>query len=314
MNRILNALSVDVEDYFQVSAFSATIPLSSWDDYACRIERNTVRLLDLFERRGVHATFFVLGWIATRYPQVVREIHRRGHEVASHGHAHRTLDQMTAPAFREEVRGDKTLLEDLIQAPVLGYRAPSFSITRRTMWALDILCEEGYRYDSSVFPVHHDRYGIPDAPRFPHDLAFNGRTLREFPPSTVSLFGLPNVPIGGGGYLRLYPLWVTRWGLRRINERERQPALVYCHPWEVDPEQPRVPASRLARWRHYINLETTERRLDRLLGEFRFAPIRTVLQLGPGIGGERRTVEAAAVVEGGTGDRGYGEGSVVGMG
>ncbi len=276
---MLNALSVDVEEYFQVSAFSATIPPSSWGSYECRAERNTLALLDLLDRHQTTATFFMLGWIAERFPGLVREIHGRGHEVASHGRDHQTLDRLTPESFRAEVREQKALLEDLIQTSILGYRAPSFSVTRRTTWALQVLLDEGYRYDSSIFPVHHDRYGIPDAPRFPHDVALNGGALREFPPSTVAVMGLSNLPIGGGGYLRLYPFWLTRWGLRRINRVERQPAMVYLHPWEVDPDQPRIPASRLSRWRHYTNLDTTARRLECLLREFRFGPIRTVLGL-----------------------------------
>jgi polysaccharide deacetylase family protein (PEP-CTERM system associated) len=276
---MLNALSVDVEDYFQVSAFSATIHPSSWGSYECRAERNTLALLELLDRHQTTATFFVLGWIAERFPDLVREIHRRGHEVASHGRDHQTLDCLNPRSFRSEVREQKVLLEDLVQAPVLGYRAPSFSITRRTTWALQALLDEGYQYDSSVFPVYHDRYGIPDAPRFPHDIALNGGVLREFPPSTLAVLGLPNLPIGGGGYLRMYPFWLTRWGLRRINRVERQPVMVYLHPWEVDPDQPRIPASRLSQWRHYINLHATARRLECLLREFRFGPIRTVLGL-----------------------------------
>jgi polysaccharide deacetylase family protein (PEP-CTERM system associated) len=276
---MLNALSVDVEDYFQVSAFSATVHPSSWDRFECRAERNTLALLDLLDRHRTTATFFVLGWIAERFPGLVREIHGRGHEVASHGRDHQTLDCLNAESFRSEVREQKVLLEDLIQASILGYRAPSFSVTRRTTWALQVLLDEGYRYDSSIFPVHHDRYGIPDAPRFPHEVVLNGGVLREFPPSTVRVWGLPSLPIGGGGYLRIYPLWLTRWGLRRLNRVERQPAMVYLHPWEVDPDQPRIRASRLSRWRHYSNLDTTAHRIGRLLSEFRFAPVRTVLGL-----------------------------------
>jgi polysaccharide deacetylase family protein (PEP-CTERM system associated) len=279
MSPILNALSVDVEDYFQVSAFSDVIPVASWERLDGRVERNTLRLLDLFDHRQAKATFFVLGWIAERYPRLVHEIHLRGHEVASHGHTHRPLDQMTPHAFREEVRGAKAVLEALIGEPVVGYRAPSFSITDKTRWALDVLCEEGFRYDSSVFPIHHDRYGIPDAPRFPYVIDLQGGTLSEFPPSTVALIGRTNLPIGGGGYLRLFPFWMTRWGLRRINRRERQPAMVYLHPWEIDPEQPRIPARWLSRWRHYTNLDKTVYRLDHLLREFRFGAIRTVLGL-----------------------------------
>ncbi len=279
MNRILNALSVDVEDYFQVSAFSDVVLYESWEGFDRRVEANTRRLADLFEQRGVTATFFVLGWIAERHPALVRDLHASGHEIASHGYAHRTIDQCTPVEFREEIRRAKRLLEDIIQAPVIGFRAPSFSITERTRWALEILAEEGFGYDSSVFPVHHDRYGIPDAPRFPREIALNAGMLHEFPLSTLTLFGLPNLPIGGGGYLRIYPFWLTRWGLRRINRLERQPAIVYLHPWEIDPNQPRISAPRLSRWRHYSNLTTTARRIERLLGEFRFAPVRTVLGL-----------------------------------
>lgn len=276
---MLNALSVDVEDYFQVSAFSTTIHPSSWGGYECRAERNTFALLDLLDRHQTTATFFVLGWIAERFPGLVREIHRRGHEVASHGRDHQTLDRLNPQSFRSEVREQKALLEGLIQTSIRGYRAPSFSVTGRTTWALQVLLDEGYRYDSSVFPVFHDRYGIPDAPRFPHEVVLNGGTLREFPPSTVAVLGLPNLPIGGGGYLRMYPFWLTRWGLRRINRVERQPVMVYLHPWELDPDQPRIHASRLSRWRHYTNLHATARRLECLLREFRFGPIRTVLGL-----------------------------------
>jgi polysaccharide deacetylase family protein (PEP-CTERM system associated) len=294
---MLNALSVDVEDYFHVSAFATTIDPSTWDQYDCRVERNTLALLDLFERRRTTGTFFVLGWIAKRFPGLVKEIHARGHEVGSHGDAHRTLDRLSAAEFRREVREQKALLEDLTQSPVLGYRAPSFSITRNTTWALQILSEEGYRYDSSVFPVRHDRYGIPDAPRFPHDVALPVGTLREFPLSTLSLRGLPNLPIGGGGYLRIYPFWFTRWGLRKINRGEGQPVVVYLHPWEIDPEQPRVHAPPLSRWRHYTNLNSTARRVDRLLGEFRFAPMRTVLgfatESAPDSGSDDAVVSAA---------------------
>jgi len=279
MNPLLNALSVDVEEYFQVSAFSDVISTDSWEGFDGRVERSTLRLLDVFDHREAKATFFILGWIAQRYPSLVHEIHLRGHEVASHGHAHRPLDQVTPQAFREEVRGAKAFLEGLIGEPVVGYRAPSFSITDNTRWALDVLCEEGFRYDSSIFPIHHDRYGIPDAPRFPYVIDLQGGTLSEFPPSTVALIGRTNLPIGGGGYLRLLPFWMTQWGLRRINRRERQPAMVYLHPWEIDPEQPRVQTRWLSRWRHYTNLDATEGRLDRLLREFRFGTIRTVLGL-----------------------------------
>ncbi len=279
MNRILNALSVDVEDYFQVSAFSDVVPYRDWGRFESRVERNTLRLLDLFDQRKAKATFFILGWVAERCPRLVREIALRGHEVGSHGYAHRTIDQCTPEEFRDEVRGAKRLLEDLSQAPVIGYRAPSFSITERTLWALEILAEEGFRYDSSIFPIRHDRYGMPAAPRFPHAIPFGDRSLFEFPMSTVRPWGAFNLPVAGGGYLRLFPYRVTSWGIRRINQAERQPVMVYLHPWEIDPEQPRINGRSLARWRHTLNLTKTAGRLGRLLGEFRFAPVREVLGL-----------------------------------
>jgi polysaccharide deacetylase family protein (PEP-CTERM system associated) len=281
VKRVINALSVDVEDYFQVSAFSNVVSRSSWETREGRVERSTMTLLDLFDRSRSKATFFILGWIAERYPALVQEIHLRGHEVATHGYAHRTLDQYTPDEFREEMKMVKAFLEDLIQAPVLGYRAPSFSVTRDTLWALEILAEEGFQYDSSIFPIHHDRYGIPGATRFPHTFTFRRRHLQEFPLSTVRLLGMANVPFGGGGYLRLAPLWFTRLCLRRVNDRERQPVMVYVHPWEVDPDQPRILGSRLSKFRHYRNLDRTAQRLDALLRGFPFAPVRDVLHLVP---------------------------------
>jgi polysaccharide deacetylase family protein (PEP-CTERM system associated) len=278
MSQVLNALSVDVEDYFQVSAFSDVAPYASWDRFPRRVEASTLRLLDLFDRYDAKATFFVLGWIAERYPGLVQEIHLRGHEVGSHGYAHRTLDQSSPAEFRAEIRTAKALLEDLTRARVIGYRAPSFSLTRKTMWALDILSEEGFLYDSSLFPIHHDRYGVPDAARFPYPMTFSDRTLYEFPMSTLAVWGT-NIPLGGGGYLRLFPSRFTHWGIRRVNRREGQPAVVYVHPWEVDPDQPRIPGRWVSRLRHYVNLRRTASRLEGLLAAFRFGPIRTVLNL-----------------------------------
>lgn len=279
---VVNALSVDVEDYFQVSAFNDVVPYAAWDQFERRVEANTLRLLDLFDRHEVKATFFVLGWIADRHPNLVRELHLRGHEVGSHGYAHRTLDGYSPPEFRDEIRRAKEALEDLTQQPVWGYRAPSFSITARTMWVLDILAEEGFRYDSSIFPIRHDRYGIPDAPRFPYVLRGGGKDLHEFPLSTVSLAGLVNLPVAGGGYLRWFPLGLTRWAIRHLNRREGRPAMLYVHPWEIDPEQPRIPARLRSRLRHYRNLGATEWRLDALLREFRWGTVRSVLKLGGG--------------------------------
>lgn len=277
---MINALSVDVEDYFQVSAFSDVVPYASWDRFPCRAQDNTLRLLDLFDRHGVKATFFVLGWLAERYPTLVQEIHLRGHEVGSHGYAHRTLDRSSPAEFREEIRSAKAFLEDLIHFPVIGYRAPSFSLTRETMWALEILSEEGFQYDSSVFPIRHDRYGIPNAVRFPHSFACDGRTLYEFPMSTLTLLRT-NIPIAGGGYLRAFPYWFTRWGIRRVNALEGQPVMVYIHPWEIDPAQPRINGRILSRLRHYLNLRYTAHRMETLLEDFRFGTIRSILNLTP---------------------------------
>ena len=279
---MINALSVDVEDYFQVSAFSDVVPYASWDRFPCRAQDNTLRLLDLFDRHGVKATFFVLGWLAERYPTLVQEIHLRGHEVGSHGYAHRTLDRSSPAEFRQEVRSAKAFLEDLIHSPVVGYRAPSFSLTRETMWALEILSEEGFQYDSSLFPIRHDRYGVPNATRFPYSMTFDDRTLHEFPMSTLAVLGT-NIPMAGGGYLRLFPSWFTHWGIRRVNGAEEQPIMVYVHPWEVDPDQPRIQGRRLSRLRHYLNLGRTASRLEGILAAFRFGTIRTVLNLPEGL-------------------------------
>jgi polysaccharide deacetylase family protein (PEP-CTERM system associated) len=264
----VNALTVDVEDYFHVSALAPHIDRGSWDTRPCRVERNVGRLLDLFEANGAHATFFTLGWVADRYPQLVRRIVDAGHELASHGYAHRRASEQAAPEFREDVRRAKALLEDVAGRRVRGYRAPSFSIDRRNEWAFDVLQEEGYSYSSSVYPVRHDHYGMPDAPRFPYR-ARPG--LLEIPLTTTQWLGR-NLPAGGGGYFRLLPYGVSRWALRRVNAIDRHPAVFYLHPWEIDPEQPRViEASAKARFRHYVNLSRTESRLRRLLRDFRWA-------------------------------------------
>jgi len=274
---VTNALTVDVEDYFHVSAFADTIAREDWDRHECRVEANTRRLLDLFERHRTLATFFVLGWVAERYPALVREIAARGHEVACHGYSHRLVYEQTPDEFRAETLRAKATLEDQVQCPVLGYRAASYSITRDSLWALDILAEAGFGYDSSIFPVHHDRYGIPDAPTTPYCMTTaNGGQLVEFPLSTYRLLGY-RLPMAGGGYFRLYPYAFTRMALRAIN-RAGQPFIFYLHPWEVDPDQPRIAASRLSRFRHYNNLDRCEQRLDRLLGAFSFTTARSVLE------------------------------------
>lgn len=276
MNAIRNAMTVDVEDYFHVAALSETIRREDWDTMEYRAETSTRRLLELFASAGIHATFFVLGWVARRSPELVREIHAAGHEVACHGLSHELIYRQSREVFLEETRASKHLLEDTIGAEVAGYRAASWSITRESLWALDVIHDLGFRYDSSVFPIVHDRYGVPDAPQRPSRIATPaGKSLVEFPPSTVRLAGV-RVPVAGGGYFRLLPYWLTRAGLRKLN-RLAQPFIFYLHPWEVDPAQPRVRASLLSRFRHYTNLDQTEPRLRRLLAEFRCTTVRSVL-------------------------------------
>ena len=275
--RIQNALTVDVEDYFQVSAFAKSIKHDEWDSHSLRVEKNTQRLLDLFDEAQVKATFFVLGWVADRVPQLVKEIADRGHEVASHGYSHQLIYNQTPEVFREETIRSKKLLEDLSQQPVHGYRAASYSITRKSLWALDILAEAGFVYDSSIFPIRHDRYGIPDAEDAPHILTTpGGHSLIEFPLSTAKIFN-HKFPVAGGGYFRLYPYALTKAGLRQINRRN-QPFIFYLHPWEIDPDQPKVEAGWFSRFRHYNNLEKCESRLQQLMKDFQFGTTWQVLK------------------------------------
>ena len=266
---VVNAMSIDVEDYFHVSVFDGIVPRSSWDRMESRVVANTTRLLDVFDEFQVRSTFFVLGWVGERHPDLVHQIARRGHEVASHGYAHRLIYDQTPSAFRDDVRRAKALLEDACGRRVLGYRAPSYSITPKSLWALDVLIEEGYEYDSSIFPIRHDRYGIPVSERRPYVIERKAGTLIEVPGSTTQ-WGPMNLPIGGGGYFRILPYWWTKWGIERVNRSEQRPAVFYLHPWEIDPEQPRLPAGRLGQFRHYRNLEDTESRLRQLLTHFRF--------------------------------------------
>ena len=273
---LMNALTVDVEDYFQVSALAPLIDRGSWDTRECRVERNVERLLDLFRERGARATFFTLGWVAQRYPQLVKRIVAGGHELASHGYGHLRASEQSRDDFREDVQRAKGLLEDLGGQRVQGYRAPSFSIGHSNPWAFDVLLESGYRYSSSVYPVQHDHYGMPDAPRFPYD-ARPG--LLEIPLTTTRLFGR-NLPAGGGGYFRLAPYSLSRWALQRVNTVDQRPAIFYMHPWEIDPGQPRVPGTNLkTRFRHYVNLDKTEARLGRLLRDFRWGRVDDVFGL-----------------------------------
>jgi polysaccharide deacetylase family protein (PEP-CTERM system associated) len=276
MSRVINAMTIDVEDYFHVSVFDGVVPRARWQQLETRVARNTERLLDLFDERRLRATFFVLGWVAERVPDLVRRIARAGHEIASHGYAHRLIYDQTPQAFREDVRRAKGLLEDLGGVRVHGFRAPSYSVTPRSLWALDILIDEGYSYDASIFPIRHDRYGIPLSPRHPFVIERRGRTLVEAPASTVTI-GPLNLPIGGGGYFRILPYAWTRWGIARVNRVEHRPAIFYLHPWEIDPDQPALHASRLGRFRHYRNLDATENRLKCLLNDFAFGTLASII-------------------------------------
>jgi polysaccharide deacetylase family protein (PEP-CTERM system associated) len=278
---VANALTVDVEDYFHVAALAPSIHRDSWTSRESRVVGNTHKLLAIFEQFDVRGTFFVLGWVAEQYPQLVRDIAARGHEIACHGFSHRLVYEQSPEEFREETIRAKNLLEDTTGSAVLGYRAASYSIVRESLWALDILVELGFVYDSSIFPVHHDRYGIPDAERIPHRLTTpNGKSIVEWPLATARILGI-RLPVAGGGYFRLLPYWLSRWGLVSINRRELRPFAFYLHPWEIDPAQPRVSASWLSRFRHYTNLGKCEERLRRLLAEFRFGTASDgLMQLG----------------------------------
>ena len=277
---IQNAMTIDVEDYFHVSNLAHVVDRDSWPSRESRVEANTDRLLSMFDRAGVQATFFVLAWVAERVPSLVRRIAGAGHEVASHGYAHRLVFDQSPEAFREDVRVAKRMLEDTCGQRVDGYRAPSFSVTARSLWALDVLIEEGYTYDSSIFPVHHDRYGIPDAERHAGIVRRRAGSIVEVPASTVRVGGF-NLPIGGGGYFRLLPYQWTRWGIQRVNTAEASPTVFYLHPWEIDPGQPRLPAGWTARLRHYRNLHLTEARLERLLRDFRFDTMKSLIRTVP---------------------------------
>lgn len=275
---IVNALTVDVEDYFQVSAMAPYIARNTWDAMECRVENNVARLLQRFELQGAHATFFTLGWIAERYPDMVRRIVAAGHELASHGYGHERANELSRAQFTDDIVRAKGILEDIAGVQVLGYRAPSFSIDKTNPWAFDCLREAGYRYSSSVYPVHHDHYGMPDAPRFPYQSGAPG--LVEIPISTVRAWNR-NIPIGGGGYFRLLPYVASRFAIARFHRDEARPAIFYMHPWEIDPDQPRVAGVGLkSRFRHYVNLRRTEPRLGRLLSDFRWDRVDRVFDIG----------------------------------
>ena len=275
---MLNALSIDVEDYYQVSAAEEFIRYEDWDNYQSRVENNTRKVLDILEEFNVKATFFVLGWVAEKFPGLIKEIHSLGHEIASHGYNHQLIYEQGRFLFREDIRKSKKILEEITQSEIIGYRAPSCSITDKSLWALDILAEEGFKYDSSILPASHFRYGIPQAKRFIHKIDLSGNSsIVEFPLSAVRMFGT-NFAICGGGYLRLYPLSLVKWGVNRLN-REGYQAMVYFHPWEIDMEQPRIPLRGKAKFKHYVNLATHADKLKRLFSELEFAPINKVLYL-----------------------------------
>ena len=276
---MLNALTFDIEDYFQVEAFKQHIRYEEWPHYPIRVADNTRKIVEILDERGVKATFFMLGWVAERCPEMVKALAASGHEIASHGYAHQMVSKQTQQEFEADLIKSLEILEPLAGTKIIGYRAPTYSIIKDSFWALDILAKCGMKYDSSIFPIRHDRYGVPEAPRFPYQIyEQNGRNMIEFPISTVRV-GKWNLPIAGGGYMRLLPYAVMKFGLRRVN-REGQPAIVYLHPWELDPEQPRIPnIPSTTRFRHYVNLHATADKLRSLIRDFEFAPVREVLQL-----------------------------------
>jgi polysaccharide deacetylase family protein (PEP-CTERM system associated) len=277
---MLNALTIDVEDYFQVNAFANHVRQDRWDSYPLRVDGNTRRILDMLDSFHIKGTFFILGWVAERLPALTKEIHRRGHEIACHGYGHELLYAIGPERFRADIRRSKSMLEDQCGVRVNGYRAPSYSITKQSLWALDILVEEDFSYDSSIFPVLHDTYGIPAAERFPHTIQTIAGPLVEFPLTTLPLqLGWKKfcLPIAGGGYLRLFPVEFIRWGIEKINQQEQQPAVLYFHPWEIDPDQPRIKAGLKSRFRHYLNLDKTEGKLKHLFSRLSFGTMTDVI-------------------------------------
>ncbi len=272
---ITNAFTVDVEDYFQVSALAEHFPRQTWNGVPCRVERNMERILGLLAEKNIKGTFFTLGWLAERFPEMIRRMADAGHEIASHGYSHERASAQTPEAFLADISLARAVLEDISGQTVTGYRAPSFSIGKGSLWAHDCIARAGYRYSSSVYPVRHDHYGIPDAPRFPYRLPCG---LLEIPVTTMRGFGR-NWPAGGGGYFRLLPYQLSRWLIARVNRQDRRPAIFYCHPWEIDPGQPRVNnVGAKTRFRHYVNLARTEARLQSLLGDFSWGRVDQVFR------------------------------------
>ena len=269
--QVTHAMTVDVEDYYHVAAFANVIKPSEWHNWPSRVEANTHRLLQLFDDANIKITFFILGWVAEHYPELVKTIHAQGHEIASHGYSHQLIYKQTPDVFRAETAKSKTLLEDLTQTSVSGYRAASYSITRKSLWALDILAELGFTWDSSIFPTRHDNYGIPGSPEEPYRIiTSNGATLLEFPLTTAKVLGQA-IPAAGGGYFRQYPYALSKWLFERASDNQSKPQIFYLHPWEIDPAQPRIPnASWFSNFRHYTNLSRCLPRLERMLGDFNF--------------------------------------------
>lgn len=277
---LVNALTVDVEDYFQVSNFEGRISRGNWDYLPVRLEESVQRILELFQRFQVRATFFTLGWVAERFPRLLQAIAAAGHEIASHGYAHRIAYDMSPEEFRRDLVRSKRAIEDAAGVAVTGHRATSYSIVSRNLDYLEILAQEGFLYDSSIFPVHHDRYGIAGWDRFPGRVSAGGHSICEFPPSTYRALGY-NLPVAGGGYLRLFPVHFISWCIRKINEVEKKPAVIYFHPWELDPGQPRVTGRAVTSFRHYNNISRTEGKVAHLLRNHRFAPMRELLDRVP---------------------------------
>ncbi len=275
MSKLKNAMTVDVEDYFQVSAFESYISKNQWDKLPQRVEQNTNRVLDIFAKHEVKATFFTLGWVAERYPDLVKRIVKEGHELACHGYEHIRVTQQTPEQFRADISKTKKILENLGGCEVKGYRAASYSINKTNLWALDILQEEGFKYSSSIYPVKHDLYGIPDAPRFMYE-SISGSNFKEIPITTLR-FGGKNIPCGGGGFFRFYPYIFSKWAFNRVNNQENQAGLFYFHPWEIDPEQPKQDDLSLkTQFRHYLNLNRMENRLEQLLSDFEWDTMENV--------------------------------------
>lgn len=266
-------MTVDVEDYYQVAAFFDVISQDDWPSWPSRVSDNTLKLLDIFEEHDIKATFFILGKVAEEHPQLIKRIAAAGHEIASHGYSHRFVYSQTPSEFQSETLRSKLLLEDLIGQPINGYRAASYSITQQSLWALDILMDAGFTWDSSIFPTRHDNYGIPESPKSPYRIQHHDQSIIEFPLTTASILGL-SLPAAGGGYFRQYPYTLSRWLFNKASEQSTRPQIFYLHPWELDPDQPRIPdASWFSRFRHYTNLDKTENRLRRLIKDFRFGTL-----------------------------------------